>query len=64
MNDEGMDKYAVVEDDSTVKAAQDAASAERRCPKCGTELEAEERTNVAKCPKCGTEPFEGGEDVE
>jgi ribosomal protein L37AE/L43A len=51
-----MDKYGVETDDSTEKVASDTGR--RTCPRCGSPLMNEKKTNVSKCPKCGTEPFE------
>lgn len=66
MSDEsdGMEKYAVVEEASSTKTAQNATEAEGTCPICGTALEEKTRTNVLKCPDCGTRPFEGSDGKE
>tara|TARA_Y100000034_G_scaffold126258_1_gene177223 strand:- start:149 stop:301 length:153 start_codon:yes stop_codon:yes gene_type:complete len=47
-----MTKYAVVEEDESVKTAEEDA----RCPLCGSELDPE--ANVPFCPVHGTKPFE------
>lgn len=51
-----MNKYAVEQDETTVKTAKDKPVAQ--CPACGTQVVAQESTNVLMCPKCGTKAFE------
>ena len=58
MSDE-MEKYAVVEQESSTKTAQNVAEAAGKCPICDMALEDTQNINVLKCPRCGTRPFEG-----
>ena len=50
--DEGMDKYAVVVEDTLEEQAREGGG----CPVCLSLVD--HSGNVPTCPKCGTAPFE------
>ena len=55
-HEDGMEKYAVEELADVAKTASNKDLV--KCPSCGTQVRAVEKTNVLVCPRCGTRPFE------
>ena len=51
-----MEKYGVEETRPDKVAKND--DGKNKCPDCGSPLEDQSETGVAKCPKDGTKPFE------
>jgi len=54
-NEEGMNKYAVVTNDSHTKEASEGGTVEVVCPLCGETCD-----SGGACPEHGTRPFEPG----